>query len=136
MTTANATDSTTPDSPTPDNKVLVCLNHGAEDEENVLIAYLVGVEALRAGKQAVMFLTKDGVHVATKGFAETIDVPGAPSVATLHDEYVAGGGRFFACPVCVKTRNMQDAEWVPNTEVAGMPSVYKYTAGGALVFNY
>jgi predicted peroxiredoxin len=131
MKTANAPDSTTPDS-----KVLVCLNHGAEDEENVLIAYLVGVEALRAGKQAVMFLTKDGVHVATKGFAETIDVPGAPSVATLHDEYVAGGGRFFACPVCVKTRNMQDAEWVPNTEVAGMPSVYEYTAGGALVFNY
>ena len=120
----------------PDGNVLVCLNHGAEEPENVLIAYLVGVEALRAGKQSVMFLTKDAVYVATKGFADTIEIPGAPSVAGLHDEYVENGGRFFACPVCVKVRDAQDSEWVPNTEVAGMPSVYDYTRGGALVFNY
>jgi predicted peroxiredoxin len=120
----------------PDSKVLVCLNHGAEEPENVLIAYLVGVESVRAGKQALMFLTKDAIHVATPGFAGTIDVPGAPSVADLHDEYVAKGGRFMVCPVCVKTRSMQDAEWVPSAEVAGIPSVFKYTEGGALVFNY
>jgi predicted peroxiredoxin len=120
----------------PDSKVLVCLTHGAEEPENVLIAYLVGVEALRAGKQALMFLTKDAIHVATPGFAKTLEVPGAPSIADLHDEYTAKGGRFYACPVCVKVRNMQDAEWGDNVEVAGMPSVYDYTAGGALVFNY
>lgn len=120
----------------PDSKVLVCLNHGAEDPESVLVSYLVGVEALRANKQAVMFLTKDGVRVATPGFAGTIDVPGAPSVAALHEEYVDRGGRFFACPVCVRTRKLEDAEWVPNTQVAGISSVFEYTTGGALVFNY
>ncbi|HEX9257960.1 MAG TPA: DsrE family protein [Acidimicrobiales bacterium] len=119
-----------------DRKVLVCLNHGADQPENVLVAYLAGVEALRAGKQVVMFLTRDGVHVATQGFASTIQVPDAPSVEALHDEYVATGGRFFACPVCVRTRGLQDAAWAPNTEVKGFPSVYEYTAGGALVFNY
>ena len=72
----------------------------------------------------------------TPGFAEKIDVPGAPPVAALHEEYTALGGRFYACPVCVKTRNMQDAAWVPNAEVAGVPSVFEYTQGGALVFNY
>jgi predicted peroxiredoxin len=120
----------------PDSKVLVCLNHGAEDVENILIAYLVGVEALRADKQALMFLTKEAIHVATAGFAKTIGVAGAPSIADLHDEYVAKGGRFYACPVCVKVRNMQDANWGDNAVVAGMPSVYEYTQGGALVFNY
>ena len=130
--TATATPSTAP----ADAKVLICLNHGSADPENVLIAYLVGVESLRAGKEAVMFLTKDGVFAATPGFADGIDVPGAPSVAGLHEEYVASGGRFFACPVCVRTRGLEDATWVPNTEVAGMPSVLEYTTGGALVFNY
>ena len=120
----------------PDSKVLVCLNHGAEEPESVLIAYLVGVEALRAGKEAVMFLTKDAVYAATPGFAEKIDVPGAPSVAALHSEYFEKGGRLFACPVCVKVRDMQDAEWLPNAQVAGVPSVFEYTQGGALVFNY
>ncbi len=120
----------------PDSKVLICLNHGAEEAENILIAYLVGVESLRAGKEAVMFLTKDAVFAATPGFAATIDVPGAPSVAELHEEFVAKGGRFFACPVCVRLRGLEDSAWERNAEVAGLPSVLAYTAGGALVFNY
>jgi predicted peroxiredoxin len=120
----------------PDSKVLVCLTHGAEEPENVLIAFLVAVEALRAGKEAVMFLTKDAIYAAMPGFAEKVQVPGAPSVAALNDEFTEKGGRFFACPVCVKVRDAQDSEWLPNTEVAGMPSVYEYTQGGALIFNY
>lgn len=121
---------------TPDSKVLICLTHGAAEPENVLIAYLLGVEALRAGKEALMFLTKDAIHVATQGFATTIDVPGAPSIGALHDEYVASGGRMYVCPVCVKVRNMQETKWIESANVAGVPAVFEYTTGGALVFNY
>jgi hypothetical protein len=69
------------------------------------------------------------------GYADKIDVPGALAVGALHQEYVDKGGRFFACPVCVKTRDLQDATWVSNTQAAGIPSVYEYTTGGALIFN-
>lgn len=121
---------------TPDSKVLIGLANAENEPENVLIAYLMGVEALRAGKEVVMWLTKDGIDVAIEGFADKIVVPGAPSVADLHDEYVSSGGRFFACPVCVKLRDKQDASWTRNAEVKGAPSVYEFTSGGALVFNY
>jgi predicted peroxiredoxin len=121
---------------TPDSKVLIGLANAENEPENVLIAYLMGVEALRAGKEVVMWLTKDGIDVAIEGFADKIVVPGAPSVADLHDEYVSSGGRFFACPVCVKLRDNQDASWTRNAEVKGAPSVYEFTSGGALVFNY
>ena len=122
---------TTPDSA----KVLVCLNHGVEDPENVLIAYLVGVESLRAGKQALMFLTKDGIHLATPGFADKIDVPGHRQSrhSTRNTSTKAAGS---CMPGLREDPRMQDADWVPNTEVAGMPSVLEYTTGGALVFNY
>jgi hypothetical protein len=69
----NTTTATTAD------KVLVGLSHGADEPENVLIAYLMGVEALRAGNEAVMWLTKDGIEVAVDGFADTIDIDGAPN---------------------------------------------------------
>jgi hypothetical protein len=36
----------------------------------------------------------------------------------------------------VKLRDLTDAVWAKNVEVAGAPAVYEYTAGGALVFNY
>ncbi len=60
-----------------DDKVIIGLSHGLEDPESVLISYLMGVEALRKGKQALMWLTKEGVYVATAGFAEKVNVPRA-----------------------------------------------------------
>jgi len=119
-----------------DDKVVLGLTHAEDDAESVLICYLLGVEALRAGKEALMWLTKDGIKVATEGFAETVSVPNAPSIADLHTEYVEKGGRFYACPVCVKTRGMEDAVWTKGAEVKGAPSLYEFTAGGALTFNY
>ena len=95
-----------------DDKVVVGQTHGSDDAEAVLIGYLLGVEALRAGKQVVMWLTKDGVHIATEGYSDGLSVPGAPSIKDLHAEYVEKGGRFFACPVCVKARNVESATWV------------------------
>ena len=119
-----------------DDKVVLGLTHAEEDPESVLICYLLGVEALRAGKQALMWLTKDGVKVATEGFAATVVVPNAPVIAELHAEFVERGGRFFACPVCVKTRALEGATWVKGAEVKGAPSLYEFTQGGALTFNY
>ena len=119
-----------------DDKVVVGQTHGADDAESVLIGYLLGVEALRAGKEVVMWLTKDGVHIATEGYSDKLSVPGAPSIADLHAEYIEKGGRFFACPVCVKTRQLDDASWVKGAEVKGAPSLFEFTQGGALTFNY
>ena len=119
-----------------DDKVVLGLTHADDDAESVLICYLLGVEALRAGKEALMWLTKDGIKVATDGFAATVNVPNAPAIADLHTEYVEKGGRFYACPVCVKTRGMEGAVWTKGAEVKGAPSVYEFTEGGALIFSY
>ena len=119
-----------------DDKVVIGQTHGSNDPEAVLIGYLLGVEALRAGKEVLMWLTKDGVFVATKGYSDEISVEGAPSVKDLHAEYIEKGGRFFACPVCVKTRGLEAAEWVQGAEVKGAPSLFEFTSGGALTFNY
>ena len=119
-----------------DDKVVIGQTHGSDDPEAVLIGYLLGVEALRAGKEALMWLTKDGIHLATEGYSDALSVTDAPSIKELHAEYIDKGGRFFACPVCVKTRKLESATWVTGAEVKGAPSLYEFTQGGALVFNY
>jgi uncharacterized protein len=119
-----------------DDKVVIGQTHGSDDPEAVLIGYLLGVEALRAGKEVVMWLTKDGIYIATEGYSDGLSVTDAPSIKDLHTEYVEKGGRFFACPVCVKTRKLESADWVQGAEVKGAPSLYEFTQGGALTFNY
>ncbi len=136
MTTTTAPSPTAEATTATDQKVLVGLTHGPEEPENVLIAYLMGVEALRAGKEAAIWLTKEAVHVGLAGAVDDIAVDGAPSISALHDEFVGAGGRFFACPVCVNLRGLAERDWSPGVTVAGAPAVYEFTEGGALVFNY
>src|SRR5215217_6820750 len=102
-----------------DDKVVIGQTHGSDDAEAVLIGYLLGVEALRAGKQVLMWLTKDGVYIGTEGYSDGLSVPDAPSIADLHAEYVERGGRFFACPVCVHKRQLESASWVQGAEMKG-----------------
>ena len=79
-----------------DDKVVIGQTHGSDDAEAVLIGYLLGVEALRAGKEVVMWLTKDGTSVATRGVRRTaLGSRGAPSIKELHAEYIGRGGRFL-----------------------------------------
>jgi predicted peroxiredoxin len=119
-----------------DDKVVIGQTHALDDPEAVLIGYLMGVEALRKDKQVVMWLTKNGVELALSGFAATVDVPGAPSILELHKEFVERGGRFFACPVCIKTHGLEGAELIEAAAAKGAPAVYEFTEGGALTFTY
>jgi hypothetical protein len=36
----------------------------------------------------------------------------------------------------VKSRGLENAEWVKGAEVKGIPSLLEFTQGGALIFNY
>lgn len=119
-----------------DNKVVVGLTHGMNDPEDVLLGVLTGVEALRAGKEALLFLTKDAVTLAFEGGIEQVELADAPSVQDLFAEYVDHGGHIYACPVCVKVRGLGDGPLAGKAEIKGVPSVYEFSEGGALVFNY
>jgi predicted peroxiredoxin len=101
-----------------------------------LIGYLLGVEALRAGEEVVMWLTKDGVHIATESYRERLSVPGAPSIANLHVEYADKEGRFFACHRVRQVPQLEEVAWVQGAEVKGAPSLFEFSQGGALTFNY
>ncbi len=119
-----------------DDKVVIGQTHATDDPESVLIGYLMGVEALRKDQQVLMWLTKDAVHLATPNCVDKIDVPGAPNIAELHREYIERGGRMFACPVCIKTHGLEGTEIIEGAEIKDAPSLYEFTDGGALTFNY
>jgi predicted peroxiredoxin len=119
-----------------DDKVIIGQTHGDDDPEAVLIGYLMAVEALRKDKQALMWLTKNGVHLATEGYAAAVVVEGAPSIGDLHEEFIQRGGMFYACPVCLKTHDLVDTPLIDGAEAKGAPSVYEFAEGGALTFSY
>ena len=109
---------------------------GYEDADRVTVAFLVGTAGLAAGKDVVMFLTKEAVRLAVPGFADAIESAGAPPVAKLFEQFADGGGELYACPICFDARRLDPENLVPNARIAGATPLWEFVGDGATVFSY
>jgi len=117
-------------------KAVINLATGHEDAERVVLAFLVATAGLEAGKQVVMFLTKEAVRLTIPGYADAIESAEAPPVARLFAQFIEGGGEFYACPICFRARKLDEASLVPNARLAGATPLWQFVGDGATVFSY
>jgi predicted peroxiredoxin len=117
-------------------KIVVNLATGHEDAERVLIAFLVATAAQAQGKQAVMFLTKEAVRLGLPGYADAVEVAGAPPVARLSEQFADAGGELYVCPICFDARKLDKDTLVAHAKLAGATPLWEYVGDGATVFSY
>ena len=118
-------------------RAVVSLTTGLEDPEKVTVAFLVAVGAVEAGRETVMFLTKEAVRLATAGFGHAIACDGCPELSTLLDRYAAGGGRYFVCPICFDARGLAEGDLLPNAEQNGTIPLWQWIGEDpAVTFSY
>jgi predicted peroxiredoxin len=118
-------------------KVLINLATGLEDGERVTVAFLVGGAALERGREVAMFLTKEAVRLALPGHAEGVACDGCPPLAKLFDQFAQGGGELLVCPICVKSRRMDEGAFVANARLAGATPMLEWLGDDAgSVFSY
>src|ERR671915_2167860 len=106
-------------------KVVVNLSSGLEDQERVIVAFLVGNAALEQGKQVVMFLTKEAVRLALPGVAVGVACDGCPPLARLFQQYADGGGELLVCPICFNTKKLEEGKLVQNARLAGATPLWE-----------
>ncbi len=118
------------------NKAAISLTTGLEDAEKVTVAFLVAVGAAEAGRETLIFLTKEAVRLAVSGFARATACDGCPPLTDLMDRYAAAGGRYIACGVCVKAKAIDAGTLLPNAEVAGTVQLWEWIGEGATTFSF
>ena len=118
------------------SRAVINLATGHEDADRVTVAFLVGTAGLAAGKDVVMFLTKEAVRLAIPGYADAIETAGAPPVARLFAQFAEGGGELYACPICFDARRLDPGNLVPNARIAGATPLWEFVGDGATVFSY
>lgn len=117
-------------------KAVINLTTGHEDADRVTVAFLIATAGQAAGKQVVMFLTKEAVRLATPGYADAIESVGSPPVAKLFSQFADAGGELYACPICFQARRLDHESLVPNARIAGATPLWEFIGEGATVFSY
>ena len=118
------------------SKVVVGCTHGNEAPDQVLVSYLTAGAALDHGDDVVMWLTSEGVRLATGGYAARIRKDMDPPVDRVHEQFIEKGGRFYVCPICFNERELDAGDLVQNAELLGATPLMEFIGDGATVFNY
>jgi predicted peroxiredoxin len=119
------------------DKVVINLSTGLEDQERVIVAFLVGNAALEQGKQVAMFLTKEAVRLAVPGVAVGVACEGCPPLERVFAQYAENGGELIACPFCFNTRKLDASQLVTNARVEGATPLWQWIGDEpATVFSY
>jgi predicted peroxiredoxin len=119
------------------SKAVISLSTGLEDTEKVMIAFLVAVGAAEAGRETLMFLTKEAVRVATDGVAVGVACDGCPSLTDLLKRYEAAGGRYYVCPICFNTKQLDESKLIDGAELQGTAPMWNWIGDEpATTFSY
>jgi predicted peroxiredoxin len=118
-------------------KVVINLATGLEDQERVIVAFLVGNAAAEQGREVGMFLTKEAVRLGLPGHAQGVACEGCPPLERLFEQYAGNGGQLLVCPVCFNARKLDESQLVDNARLAGATPLWEWVGDeGATVFSY
>jgi predicted peroxiredoxin len=118
------------------NKAAISLTTGLEDPEKVTVALLVAVGAAEAGRETLIFLTKEAGRLATEGVARGVACEECPPIQDLMKRFEAAGGEFLVCPLCFSSRNLDEATLLPNARLGGTVPLWEWIGDGATTFSY
>jgi predicted peroxiredoxin len=116
-------------------KLLINCSYGKEDPERATLPFIVGNVAVTADQDAVIFLTVEGVRLATKGYADGIQKEGFKPLKEVLDAYIANGGVIWACAACTTPRGITEADMIPGAKIVTAVNLVEHLASGAITYT-
>src|SRR6185312_10811112 len=110
--------------------------HGQEDPERATLPFIVANVAANADQEAVVLLTIEGVWLATKGYADTIEKAGFPPLREVIQAFVANGGQIWVCGTCAKPRGISETDLVEGARIVTAANVVERLAEGAASMDF
>ena len=112
--------------------LLLHCTHAKEDAERAILPFIVGNVAVTADQQATIFLTVEGVWLATKGYADKVKKEGFTPLKEIMDSFIANGGKLWACGACTKPRGITDADLIEGAKIVTAANLVEVLVSGAV----
>lgn len=111
-------------------KFLISLTHAKDDTDKATVAFVVANAAVASAKEAVVFLSTEGVRLAEKGYADDVHEEGFAPLAELMTNFTAAGGKIYVCAPCFKKRGLDEAKLVDAAVVVGGATLIEFLSEG------
>ncbi|MBI3511351.1 MAG: DsrE family protein [Bacteroidetes bacterium] len=112
--------------------LLIHCTYGKEDAERAILPFIVGNVAVTADQKATVFLTIEGVRLATKGYAAQVKKEGYANLQDIITSFIANGGRIWACGACTKPRGITEADLIEGAQIVTAANLVEELLSGAV----
>jgi predicted peroxiredoxin len=100
-------------------RFVVSLTHAKNDGDKSTVAFVIANAAVASDKEAIVFLSVEGVRLSQRGYADDIHEEGFAPLRELMANFANAGGKIYVCSPCFKKRRLEERALVPGAVVVG-----------------
>ncbi|MDO5682547.1 MAG: DsrE family protein [Propionibacteriaceae bacterium] len=114
----------------------VSISHAKDNVDKATVAFVVANAAVGSDQDTTVFVSSEGVHLATQGYADDMHEEGFAPLKELIDSFVEAGGKIWVCSPCFKKRGYTEDQLIEGTTMVGGAKLVELLAGGAAHVSY
>jgi uncharacterized protein len=114
----------------------VSVTHAKDNADKATVAFVIANAAVASEKETLVFLSTEGVRLASEGYADDIHEDGFQPMRKLMDDFVANGGRIYVCSPCFKKRGLDEQKLVGGATIVGGAKLVEFLSEGAPCVSY
>jgi predicted peroxiredoxin len=116
-------------------ELVVLVTHGI-DHELSSVAFTIANGGITAGLKVSIFLTSAAVDLARKRGVDAVTVHPLEPLSALVRDFLARGGRLWACTPCVKSRGYEPSDLIEGVEITGASKMHELIKAGAATLSF
>ena len=117
-------------------KFCVSLTCAKDNTDKATVAFVVANAAAASDKEAMVFLSVEGVRVSQQGYADDIREEGFAPLKELMENFVKAGGQIWVCSPCFARRKLDDKKLVAGATVVGGAKLIEFLSDGSPCITY
>jgi uncharacterized protein len=117
-------------------KFCVSLTCAKDNTDRATVAFVVANAAVASDKETVVFLSTEGVRLASRGYADDVHEEGFAPLRELMANFASAGGRIYVCSPCFKRRKLDENLLVAGAVIVGGAKLVEFLADGAPCITY
>jgi predicted peroxiredoxin len=118
------------------DRFVVSLTHAKNDTDKATVAFVVANAAAASDREALVFLSIEGVRLSQPGYADDVHESGFAPLRDLMANFAKAGGKIYVCSPCFKKRGLDEGKLVDGATIVGGAKLVEFMTGGVSSVSY